>query len=617
MTTNYHTPIPSSPKQPANAATVNGPLGQLDTELVAQDARLDQLEADMPVPSGVAEEFYNGQGGWTVPSGTGSTNGHVIQDDGVDVPQRTKLNFTGTAVTVTDTPGATLVDITAAMPTTTAENDVVVGNGAGAWIKKTLAEFLTIIGKAAAGGLASLDGSSRVVQDPANATTTPTASKIPIAGNNGKLDGWVPFSKGHLFGLELSNNSIDPTNDIDISEGECRDIANAADIVLASPLTKRLDASWVVGSDNGGLDRGAVTDREAAVTVTIASPAVFSWTGHPLVAGMKIVFATTGALPTGLTAGQTYFVISAGLTANAFEVSATPGGSAINTSGSQSGTHTGKIETTYHKHLIRRSDTGVVDALFSLSHDRRETVTVTIASPCVVTWVGRKAEGHGFVPGSTFKFSTTGALPTGITAGTVYYVISAGYSATTFQFSETPGGSAVNTSGSQSGVHTGIGVPYLPAEYASYRRIGSIVRANGVIKAFVQDNDKYSWKIPVNNVTVTNPGILAVTRTLTVPTGIRVEAILGVAISATAVTDGAGGVFISDLSIPDTAPDPTCFSIYDYIQGAGVGQTIVGLLTKVFTNASGQVRSRLTASGTGTILYVNTQGWIDTRGRLG
>lgn len=74
-------------------------------------------------------------------------------------------------------------------------------------------------------------------------------------------------------------------------------------------------------------------------TVTIASPAVFSQTAHGLVAGDAVVFQTSGALPTGLVAGQTYYVIAGGLTANAFEVSATLGGSAVNTTGSQSGTH--------------------------------------------------------------------------------------------------------------------------------------------------------------------------------------------------------------------------------------------------------------------------------------
>ena len=76
----------------------------------------------------------------------------------------------------------------------TAANDFIVASGAGVFVKKTLAETLTILGKAAASGLASLDGSSKVVQDPANATATPTASKIPIADGSGKLDGWVSLS---------------------------------------------------------------------------------------------------------------------------------------------------------------------------------------------------------------------------------------------------------------------------------------------------------------------------------------------------------------------------------------------------------------------------------------
>lgn len=59
----------------------------------------------------------------------------------------------------------------------------------------THSQIDTFIGtKAAASGLASLNGSSLVVQNPANATATPTASKIPIADGSGKLDGWVSLS---------------------------------------------------------------------------------------------------------------------------------------------------------------------------------------------------------------------------------------------------------------------------------------------------------------------------------------------------------------------------------------------------------------------------------------
>ena len=81
-------------------------------------------------------------------------------------------------------------------------------------------------------------------------------------------------------------------------------------------------------------------ERSAIVTITIATPGVVTWTAHGLTAGAAVKFTTTGALPTGLIAGTTYYVISAGLTANAFQVSATPGGAAITTSGMQSGVHT-------------------------------------------------------------------------------------------------------------------------------------------------------------------------------------------------------------------------------------------------------------------------------------
>jgi hypothetical protein len=60
---------------------------------------------------------------------------------------------------------------------------------------------------------------------------------------------------------------------------------------------------------------------------------------HNFTATVTITIASPGALPTGLTAGTTYYVVSAA--ANTFSLAATVGGAAINTSGSQSGTHTG------------------------------------------------------------------------------------------------------------------------------------------------------------------------------------------------------------------------------------------------------------------------------------
>lgn len=70
-----------------------------------------------------------------------------------------------------------------------------------------------------------------------------------------------------------------------------------------------------------------------AFTVTSASPAVFSQTGHGLVAGNVVQFSVVGSgvLAAGLLANTNYYVISTGLTANAFEVSLTAGGTAVNT----------------------------------------------------------------------------------------------------------------------------------------------------------------------------------------------------------------------------------------------------------------------------------------------
>jgi hypothetical protein len=76
----------------------------------------------------------------------------------------------------------------------------------------------------------------------------------------------------------------------------------------------------------------------ATVTITIASPGVVTWTSHGLTTNDPVVFDTTGALPTGITAGTIYYATV--LSANTFNISLTVGGGAINTTGTQSGTHT-------------------------------------------------------------------------------------------------------------------------------------------------------------------------------------------------------------------------------------------------------------------------------------
>lgn len=80
----------------------------------------------------------------------------------------------------------------------------------------------------------------------------------------------------------------------------------------------------------------------ATVTVTIATPAVMTWTSHGMSSGQKIQLTTTGALPTGLSAATSYWVNV--IDANTFNLSTSlanlQAGTYIATSGSQSGVHT-------------------------------------------------------------------------------------------------------------------------------------------------------------------------------------------------------------------------------------------------------------------------------------
>ena len=69
-----------------------------------------------------------------------------------------------------------------------------------------------------------------------------------------------PLPSGHLTGCLLSNYSGDLVNDINISPGKVRDATDATNLILTSPLKKRLDANWTVGDNNGGLDTGSIAN---------------------------------------------------------------------------------------------------------------------------------------------------------------------------------------------------------------------------------------------------------------------------------------------------------------------------------------------------------------------
>lgn len=86
---------------------------------------------------------------------------------------------------------------------------------------------------------------------------------------------------------------------------------------------------------------------------------------------------------------------------------------------------------------------------------KTDTVTISIASPAVITWT---SGAHGLANDWPIKLFSTGALPTGLVAGTTYFVKSA--TTNTFRLASAPGGADINTSGSQSGTQTAVFAPY-------------------------------------------------------------------------------------------------------------------------------------------------------------
>lgn len=99
------------------------------------------------------------------------------------------------------------------------------------------------------------------------------------------------------------------------------------------------------------------------------------------------------------------------------------------------------------------TDTGRA-AVTGCINNTSQTVTITNASPAVCT---NATNTTGYYNGMPIRFTTTGALPTGLTVGTVYYVVDLGTDgASKFRVAATSGGTAINTSSAGSGTHTAV-----------------------------------------------------------------------------------------------------------------------------------------------------------------
>jgi hypothetical protein len=143
----------------------------------------------------------------------------------------------------------------------------------------------------------------------------------------------------HLSHIRASNNIFGVSCDYD-DHGTIDDI-----------ITRGGNPNQFCGLELAGCFLMTVSNSEmegdsrtnAPVTMSIASPGVITWTAHGFANGQPIRFDTTGALPTGFRVGSVYFIVN--VATNTFQLATTVGGTPINTTGSQSGTHTATATT--------------------------------------------------------------------------------------------------------------------------------------------------------------------------------------------------------------------------------------------------------------------------------
>jgi len=151
-----------------------------------------------------------------------------------------------------------------------------------------------------------------------------------------------------------------------------------------------------------------------------------------------------------------------------------------------------------------------------------------------------------------------------------------------------------------------------PVAYTYYRRVGSIVRLAGAIKAFTQTGDTFLWTGAVRDFNAT-PSTSGANVTLTVPLGIVVTASLSLSVESGTLAFAFYYFRISPLTETNAAADQTNFTLV-LATDSGTA-TSDSSSANIPTDTSAQIRQR--ASGAVGTLRVLTNGYVDTRGRIG
>jgi len=161
---------------------------------------------------------------------------------------------------------------------------------------------------------------------------------------------------------------------------------------------------------------------------------------------------------------------------------------------------------------------------------------------------------------------------------------------------------------------TSVSAPTLPTDYTRQRRIGSVLTDGSAnIIPYNQVVDEWLWETAVQEFNDTNPGTSALTKTVTVPTGLKVE---WRGVGSYRVTNSAtdeGAYFTPIDEVPDVAA--TDLNGQLVVTDSG-GDERASSELRILTNTSAQIRVRVSISQLNDRVAGTTYGWRDTRGRV-
>lgn len=174
-------------------------------------------------------------------------------------------------------------------------------------------------------------------------------------------------------------------------------------VLVSSNVT---ESDYTAFSTTGAVvagDRRQVVSPTAAVTFTIASPCVMTWTQSQLPDNTPLYFTTTDTLPTGIVASTLYYTKR--ITNSTYTLSRKKDGQGITTSGSQAGTHT--AFATRHDVYEALLPSAIVTASIAST-----TMTVTAVTSGAIT-IGMVLSGTNVEANQTVTAFLTGTGGTG------------------------------------------------------------------------------------------------------------------------------------------------------------------------------------------------------------